>query len=75
MHFSFDQNAGKSLKSIITKIEFSKFCRFQDVSVQSYQFSSYISVAFWQYVTEDQLLESWFEFTKKNANLQFCPFT
>ena len=43
--FTFDQNVGKSLKRISTKIEHSTSCRFQDIAVQSQQASFYFSAA------------------------------
>ena len=43
--FAAVQNDGKTLKCILNKCELSTFCRFQDIAIQSYQFSSYFSAA------------------------------
>ena len=43
--FTVDQNVWISLACILTKFELSVFCRFQDIAVQSQQFSSYFSFA------------------------------
>ena len=46
--------------------------RFQGVTVQNQQFFSYFSVAILsRIVAEDQLLESWIEFIRKAANLEY----
>ena len=71
--FTANQNLGQSLKFILTKFELSASCCFQDIAVQSQQFSSYSSVAILPVLR--QKLKSWLEFTWKVANLQFWPFT
>ena len=43
--FSLLTKCGKSLKCILSEFEVSMFSRFQNSAVQSYQFSSYFSVA------------------------------
>ena len=46
--FTVDQNVWKSVKCILTKFEFFTSCHFQDIVVQSQQFSSSTS-QFFQY--------------------------
>ena len=51
-----DQNVGISLKCILSKFELSTSGCFQDIAVQSYQFSSKFSVAI--FVTKDFVASS-----------------
>ena len=61
--FTVDQNVGKSRKWILTKFELSTFFHFQDITVQSYQFSSYTSVAILP------VLQEKINFSKVDSNL------
>ena len=49
--FTYDQNAGKGSKCILTKLELSTSCHFQDIAVQSQRISFYFSVGIYSRLT------------------------